>query len=131
MRPVTSETWTVFLKVRVPRGSRPDEWDWPTLLDLPDRDDVTAIAVPERAWDVARHSVPEVTVPADADSLPTVLHSAKLASSGSEARRLIAYGQVRIDGERCTDPDVDVSDVAGSVVEVSRSRYARIAVEQP
>lgn len=75
--------------------------------------------------------VPEVAVPADLDSLPALLRATGLTSSGSEGRRMIAQGAVRVDGERQHDADagIDVRALVGSVVQVGRRRFARVALD--
>jgi tyrosyl-tRNA synthetase len=61
--------------------------------------------------------------------LPRVLVSAGLAASNGEARRKVAEGAVRLDGELLGDPDqeFDPSDLVGKVLQVGRRRFARVA----
>ncbi len=75
-----------------------------------------------------------MTLPSDAVREGTIwlaraLVTAGLASSNAEARRSIAQGAVRIDGEQVTDPDVELSpeQLIGKVVQVGKRRFARIA----
>jgi tyrosyl-tRNA synthetase len=77
--------------------------------------------------------VPEVALPAEAlrDGrawLPKVLVAAGLAGSNGEARRAVAQGGVRLDGEPVTDPELelDPSELDGRVLQVGRRRFARI-----
>ncbi len=51
-----------------------------------------------------------------------------LASSNSEARRLIEQGGVRLGGEPLVDPDAELepADMAGRVLQVGRRRFVRI-----
>jgi tyrosyl-tRNA synthetase len=85
-----------------------------------------------------RHEVPdEVTefrIPPDAErddgvSVARLLVAAKLAASNSEARRLLAQGGVRLDGEPVTGPEATLpaGDLRGKVLQVGRRRFARIA----
>jgi tyrosyl-tRNA synthetase len=78
--------------------------------------------------------VAEVMLPADVlrDGkawLPRVLVAAGLAASNGEARRKVAEGGVRLDGEPLGDPDAefDPGDLLGRVLQVGRRRFARIA----
>ncbi|MDQ3991641.1 MAG: tyrosine--tRNA ligase [Actinomycetota bacterium] len=78
--------------------------------------------------------VPEAAVPSEAVEggrvyLPKVLVATGLASSNSEARRLLEQGGVRLDGEQITDPNAEVSaaDLAGKVLQVGRRRFVRLA----
>lgn len=60
---------------------------------------------------------------------PKLLVMAGLASSNSEARRLIRQGAVSIDGERIPDSDGDDLAVrSGMIVRVGKRRFARILV---
>jgi tyrosyl-tRNA synthetase len=58
--------------------------------------------------------------------LPVVLASLGLASSRSEARRLIAGGGVRIDGEPVGSEDVPVDSLTGAVLQVGKRKFVRI-----
>jgi tyrosyl-tRNA synthetase len=60
--------------------------------------------------------------------LPGVLSGLGLASSSSEARRLIAQGGVRLDGEPVTDPDTEWrgEDLVGKTLQVGRRRFVRL-----
>ena len=62
--------------------------------------------------------------------LPVLLREA-FGVSGSEARRLIAQGAVRIDGEPVDPESLDVpsAGLSGSVVQVGKRRFARIATD--
>lgn len=66
----------------------------------------------------------------DADPwfLPSLLTAARLCSSGSEARRMVEQGAVRLDGEVLTDATAKLarSDLAGRVLQVGKRRFARL-----
>ena len=75
--------------------------------------------------------IPEVEIPADAidgDSvyLPRVLAERGLASSRSDARRLISQGGVKINGEPTALEDVPLEQLRGAVVQVGRRRFVRL-----
>jgi tyrosyl-tRNA synthetase len=80
-------------------------------------DDVQEVAVPESAFKDGRISV------------ALLLAGIRLASSNSEARRLIKQGGVKIDGRTVEDPEavVDPPALAGKVVQVGQRRMVRIA----
>jgi tyrosyl-tRNA synthetase len=89
-----------------------------------------------------RHEVPdevtEVRIPPDAErddgvSVARLLVAAGLAASNSEARRLLAQGGVRLDGEPVTGPETTLAagDLRGKVLQVGRRRFARIAENGP
>ena len=82
------------------------------------------------------HEIPsdveEVSIPAgalrqtDLVWLPAVLAGLGLASSNSEARRLLAQGGVRLDGEPVTEEELPASALAGRVLQVGRRRFVRV-----
>ncbi len=57
-----------------------------------------------------------------------ILVDAKLVASGGEAKRLIAEGGVRVDGEQNKDPNyvIEVSGGATLVVQVGRRKFVRV-----
>jgi len=78
--------------------------------------------------------IPEVEIPAAARrdggiSVPHLLAGVRLASSNSDARRLIKQGGVKIDGRPVEDPEavVEPQALAGKVVQVGQRRMVRIA----
>lgn len=58
--------------------------------------------------------------------LVDLMASEGLASSKSEARRLIQQGAVSIDGEKVTDVDFEVSIQSPAVLKVGKRRFARL-----
>ena len=60
--------------------------------------------------------------------LPTLLHAAGLVASGSEARRMVAQGAVRLDGTSLDDPTAELSsdELEGRVLQVGKRRFARL-----
>jgi tyrosyl-tRNA synthetase len=79
---------------------------------------------------VRRHEapaeVPEAPLPeGDPVHLPAVLASA-FGVSTSEARRLIAQGGVRLDGETVSELDFPRGRLDGAVVQAGRRRFARL-----
>jgi tyrosyl-tRNA synthetase len=71
--------------------------------------------------------VPEVFVPAgDPVHLPAAL-AAWFGLSTSEARRLIAQGAVKVDGETATELDVARDALSGALVQAGKRRFVRAA----
>lgn len=77
--------------------------------------------------------VPEATVPPGSITqgavwFPKLLTDLGLASSNSEARRLIEQGGVRVDGQQIPDPDFPwaADDLAGRVLQVGRRKFVRL-----
>jgi tyrosyl-tRNA synthetase len=85
--------------------------------------------------------VPSVSVPSSVFGeqggvrvvyVPALLEAMGLAASRSEARRLLAQGGVRVDGEQVPQEDVRIEgdppgQLAGSVWQVGRRKFARLA----
>ncbi|TMM08912.1 MAG: tyrosine--tRNA ligase [Actinobacteria bacterium] len=96
-----------------------------------------AVSGAEREFDrvhVARElpeDMPFVDWPASTAEvhLPALLHSA-FGISTSEARRALAQGGVRLDGEQVANGslDVPVDQVAGKVLQLGKRRFARVRV---
>ncbi len=78
--------------------------------------------------DVPEAAIPEDVVEGGKVYLPRMLSRMELASSNSEARRLIEQGGVRLDGEPVTDPDFEAPRgfFEGKVVQVGRRRFIRL-----
>jgi tyrosyl-tRNA synthetase len=78
----------------------------------------------------APEEVPEVRVPADGGSvhLPALLVDHLGISSTSEARRLIAQGGVKLDGEPVAEVDIDAKRLDGALVQAGKRRFARVFV---
>ncbi len=79
----------------------------------------------------APEDIPEVTLSDDDEIwLPSAIVDAGLASSNSEARRLIAQGAVRIDEDRVSGETVHRSDLVGRTVQVGKRRFVRFVEER-
>ncbi len=75
----------------------------------------------------APDEVAEAVLPAgDPVHLPALL-AQQFGISTSDARRLIAQGAVRVDGEPVVDLDVPRALLAGSVVQAGRRRFVRFS----
>jgi tyrosyl-tRNA synthetase len=64
--------------------------------------------------------------PDDPVHLPAVI-AAAFGLSTSEARRMIAQGGVKLDGEAVVELDVPRSEVVGTVLQAGKRRFARLA----
>jgi tyrosyl-tRNA synthetase len=75
----------------------------------------------------APDDVPDVPLPdGDPVHLPALLAESLGIGSTSEARRLIAQGGVRVNGEVVSDVDVPRATLAGALVQAGKRRYARL-----
>ena len=59
------------------------------------------------------------------DLIPQLL-AEQFGMSRSEARRNIAQGGVRLDGDPVTDLDIAASDLAGRVLQVGKRRFLKL-----
>jgi tyrosyl-tRNA synthetase len=79
--------------------------------------------------DIPTAELPPGSIRAGSVWLPRLLVETGLATSNGEARRLIAQGGVRLDGEPLSDPDaeLDPASLSGRVLQVGRRRFLRLA----
>ncbi len=76
----------------------------------------------------APEEVPEAPLPeGDPLHLPALLVERLGLGSTSEARRLIAQGAVKVDGEVVSDVDLPRERLAGALVQAGKRRYVRFA----
>jgi tyrosyl-tRNA synthetase len=96
-----------------------------------------AAAAAERAFDrqfrerQAPEDLDEATIPAnaiDGDTvyLPRVLAELGLAASRGEARRLLAQGGVKINGDPVTTEETTLASLSGAVLQVGKRRFVRL-----
>ncbi len=80
----------------------------------------------------APEDVPEVRLATNGDSvhLPAVLVEHLGIPSTSEARRLIAQGGVRVNGESVVDLDVPAASLDGALIQAGKRRFARVFVSR-
>jgi tyrosyl-tRNA synthetase len=75
----------------------------------------------------APDDVPDVRLPdGDPVHLPALLAESLGIGSTSEARRLIAQGGVRVNGEVVSAVDLPRATLAGALVQAGKRRYARL-----
>ena len=77
--------------------------------------------------DVDEAAIPAAAIDGERVYLPRVLADLGLASSGSDARRLIAGGGVRIDGRPVAGEDVSLDELRGALLQVGKRRFVRLA----
>ncbi|HLI51371.1 MAG TPA: S4 domain-containing protein, partial [Thermomicrobiaceae bacterium] len=85
--------------------------------------------------EVQRHElpveIPEVSLPRDGDwSIVELLVQLKLATSKSDAKRLIEQGGVWIDGQKIDNPRAVIAVHPGMIVRGRRRQFAKIALLQ-
>ena len=74
--------------------------------------------------------LPTIAAPDGPLTLTAVLTAAGLAASGSEARRKIAEGAVRIDGEKVLDAAMRLNEGETHIVQLGPRRFARVKVQK-
>jgi len=73
--------------------------------------------------------IPEVPLPRGGDwPVADLLVALKLATSKSDARRLVEQGSVSIDGQRVTDPRAVIPVRPGMIIRGRRRQFARVAL---
>lgn len=72
--------------------------------------------------------IPTVDLDGDVWFLPSLLQTAELVASGSEARRMVSQGAVRLDGDVLTDATAEyrLDELHGRVLQVGKRRFARL-----
>lgn len=61
-------------------------------------------------------------------SISVAIKEAGLTDSTSEARRMLKQGAVKLDGERITDPNLELPIGASHIVQVGKRRFARVTI---
>ena len=63
--------------------------------------------------------------PSEAVYVPQLLTDAGLTASNSEARRSIKAGAFKIDGEKCSEENIELTE--GMVLQVGKRKFIKIA----
>jgi tyrosyl-tRNA synthetase len=77
--------------------------------------------------------LPEVVIPASSLTdgkiwIAHLMQQAGFAQSSSDARRLVQQGGVRLDGDRITDPALEVSLQGETILQVGKRRFAKLII---
>ena len=77
--------------------------------------------------------LPEVVIPRASLTdgkiwIANLIKAAGFAKSSSDARRLVQQGGVRLDGERMTDPSLEVTIQEEAVLQVGKRRFAKLII---
>ena len=70
--------------------------------------------------------MPEVLIDDTTVSVKQLLLSCKLVETGGEAKRMAAQGGVSIDGNKVTDPNVEIKPANGMVIQVGKRKFAKL-----
>jgi tyrosyl-tRNA synthetase len=127
------------LKAAVEQGRNPRDVKFELAAEIVSRFHNLAAAEAAQANFMARFA--QKTLPTDLPltmiaapegqlSLSAVLTAAGLAASGSEARRKIAEGAVRIDGEKVIDAATRLTVGETHILQLGPRRFARVALEK-
>jgi tyrosyl-tRNA synthetase len=127
------------LKAAVEQGRNPRDVKFELATEIVARFHDLAAATAAQAQFQARFAqktlptdLPLTTVaaPEGTLSLAAVLTAAGLAASGSEARRKIAEGAVRIDGDKVTDAATRLNAGETRILQLGPRRFARVSLEK-
>jgi tyrosyl-tRNA synthetase len=126
--------WWAMLVGEDDRPSDPMEWKLELARRLVARwhGDEAARAAEEHFTRVVRHheapaDVPDASLPSDDPvHLPALLVDAVGLGSTSEARRLIAQGAVKLDGDVVTELDLPRDRLEGAVLQAGKRRFVRL-----
>jgi len=72
--------------------------------------------------------MPEVAVSAAPIAAAKLLLQCGLAATGGEAKRAVLQGGVRINNEKITDPNQEITPHSGMVVQVGKRKFARLKI---
>jgi tyrosyl-tRNA synthetase len=77
--------------------------------------------------------IPEVAIPKSSMTdegiwAPTLIVTAGMAGSNSEARRLIQQGAVTLDGERITNPTGNVQIKDGQILKAGKLKFGKLKI---
>ena len=77
--------------------------------------------------------LPEVVIPASSLTdgkiwIAHLMQQAGFAQSSSDARRLVQQGGVRLDGDRITDPRLEVALQGEAILQVGKRRFAKVKI---
>ena len=73
--------------------------------------------------------MPEVVVPTGTIGILTLMVKAGLASSTSEARRLVQAGAVHVNDEKITDFRFEVTPQEGMILKSGKRGFAKVKLE--
>jgi tyrosyl-tRNA synthetase len=124
--------WRLVIEAEPPPGeSMEQKLELARRIVARSHGEAAARAEEEHFTRVVRHGeapeeVPEVALPAgDPVHLPALLGSLGVGST-SEARRLIAQGGVKLDGEVVAELDLPRRRLTGGLIQVGKRRFARL-----
>ncbi|MFH1370101.1 MAG: tyrosine--tRNA ligase [Planctomycetota bacterium] len=72
--------------------------------------------------------IPEVQLSAEPITVKQLLVGCKLVETGGEAKRMCAQSAVTIDGQKITDPNVQITPKSGMTIQVGKRKFARLKV---
>jgi tyrosyl-tRNA synthetase len=73
--------------------------------------------------------IAEIAIDGEAIAAAKLLTHCKLVASGGEAKRSIKQGGVRINEEKVTDPQAQITPVDGMVVQVGKRKFAKLKIK--
>jgi tyrosyl-tRNA synthetase len=73
--------------------------------------------------------IPEFTTANKPISAKQLLLTCKLVETGGEAKRMVQQDAVSIDGNKISDPNIEINPKSGMVIQVGKRKFAKIKVK--
>ena len=73
--------------------------------------------------------MPIVDIPAEAITAGKLLLHCKLVATGGEAKRMIKQGAVRVNEDRISDPNLQITPADEMVVRVGKRKFATLKIK--
>ncbi|MFH1303834.1 MAG: RNA-binding S4 domain-containing protein, partial [Planctomycetota bacterium] len=73
--------------------------------------------------------IAEISIGSDAIAAAKLLTQCKLVASGGEAKRMIKQGGATIDGEKISDPNLEITPSDGMIIQVGKRKFAKLSVK--
>ena len=72
--------------------------------------------------------MPEIQIAAEPISVAKLLTHCKLVASGGEAKRMVKQGGVKINEEKVSDPNTEITPEDGMIVQVGKRKFAKLKI---
>ena len=72
--------------------------------------------------------IPEIAIAAQPIPAAKLLLHCKLVASGGEGKRAVKQGGVKINDEKVTDPNQEITPADGMIVQVGKRKFAKLQI---
>ena len=73
--------------------------------------------------------IPTIEIAAAPTTASKLILHCKLVSTGGEAKRMVKQGGVRIDDNKISDPNMEITPTEGLVIQVGKRKFAQLSVK--